>query len=99
MKKVHASDFPELRNVLSGYLHEDFLEEHATAAAALKTFHEEADAEERRRFHGEVKRFLEATEPLDFEDVRAILAQLGSRWIPPTRKALITALSGGKPRR
>jgi hypothetical protein len=102
MKRVTASDFPELRKVFSGYLHEDFIEEHATAAAALKAFAEEANATERKRFHTEVTRFLEVTEPLEFEAVRALLTRLGSRWAPPSRAALVAALTrasrpAGKP--
>jgi hypothetical protein len=94
MKRVHASDFPELRKVFSGYLHEDYLEEHATAAAALRAFEADADEHERRRFHAEVKRFLDVTSPLDFADVRSLLTQLGCRWTPPTREALIATLTG-----
>jgi hypothetical protein len=92
MKRLRASDFPELRRVFSGYLHEDFLQEHATAAAAVNAFHEEADEGERKRFHAEVTRFLAATAPLDFEEVRALLTRLGARWTPPTRDALTAAL-------
>ena len=99
MKQVHASDFPELRKVFSGYLHEDFLDEHKTAAAALEAFEADANQEERRRFHAEAKRFLEVTAPLEFDEVVALLSRLGSRWTPPTRKALIAALGGGKPPR
>jgi contact-dependent growth inhibition (CDI) system CdiI-like immunity protein len=92
MKHAHASEFPELRKVFTGYLHEDFLEEYATPAAALKAFEGDADESERRRFHAEVKRFLEVTESLDFADVRALMSRLGCRWTPPTREALIAAL-------
>jgi hypothetical protein len=93
MKRVTASDFPELRKVFSGYLHEDFLEEHATAAAALKAFAADANASERKRFDAEVTRFLEVTGPLEFETVVALLGRLGSRWTPPTRRALVAALT------
>ena len=99
MKRIEASDFPELRRVFSGYLHEDFLEEHSTAAAALKAFAQDADAGERERFHAEVERFLEATSSLDFEDVRALLTRLGARWTPPTREALAAALTRARIRR
>src|SRR5262245_3940710 len=96
---MKASDFPQLRKVFSGYLHEDFLEEHASAAAALKAFDDDADEDERARFRAEVTRFLEATTHLDDDAVHVLLARLGSRWTPPTRQALITALTGGSKRR
>ncbi len=55
MKHARASDFPQLRKVFTGYLHEDYLEEYATPAAALKAFEDDANQNERRRFHTEVK--------------------------------------------
>jgi hypothetical protein len=45
-----------------------------------------------------VKRFLEITAPLDFADVLLLLSRLGSRWTPPTREALIAALTGAADR-
>ena len=92
MKQVKASDFPELRKVFTAYLHEDFLEEHATAAAALKTFIEDANDKERKRFREEAKRFLDATAAMELADVRALLSKLGSRWTPASRTALSAAL-------
>lgn len=93
MKPFDPSDFPELRKVLSGYLHEDFLHEHTSPAAALKTFAAEASDSERRRVRAEVRRFLDLTAALELADVRALLSQLGARWLPPTREALIAALA------
>jgi len=98
MKRVPASDFPALRQFFGGYLHEDFVEEHGSPAVALKTFEADADEDERRRFRAEVKRFLEVTAPLDFADVLLLLSRLGSRCMPPTREALIAALTGAEDR-
>ena len=70
MKALKASDFPELQRVFAGYLHEDFLEEHGTPSAALRAFHEDANASERQRFSREARRFLDRTATLDFSDVR-----------------------------
>jgi len=89
---VKASDFPELRRVLSGYLHEDFVAEHGTAADALRAFREDADSVERRRFAKEARRFLDRTGALSFDEVRALLQRLGCGWAPPTREALVEAL-------
>ena len=94
MKQVKASDFPELRKVFAAYLHEDFLEEHATAAAALGAFMEDANEKEGKRFRAEAKRFLDVTAEMELADVRALLWRLGARWTPPSRKALIVALRG-----
>ncbi len=88
MKRPKASDFPELQRVFAGYLHEDFPEEHGTPSAALRAFRQDANAGERRRLGQETRRFLAQTATLDFDEVRALLTRLGSRWDPPSREAL-----------
>src|SRR5215470_8368703 len=92
MKRAMASDFPELRRVFAGYLHEDFVQEHGTASAALAAFREDSNAAERRRFSKEVRAFLEQTRTLDFGEVQALIASLGSRWTPASRQALVALL-------
>jgi hypothetical protein len=87
------SAFPELRRVFDGYLHEDVLVEHGTPEAALRAYRADADLADRRRFRSEVKRFLAQTRGLDFDSVRALVSQLGCRWIPPSREALIALLT------
>ena len=94
MKRVEVADFPELQRVFSGYLHEDFLEEHETPAAALDAFREDATEAERRHFRNEAKRFLDRTAELEWHDVRELLSRLGCRWIPPSRRALTALLIG-----
>jgi len=92
--RVKASAFPELGRVFSGYLHEDVLAEAGTAGAALRPFWADAAPDERRRFQREVTRFLAATAPLTLDDTRDLVQQLGSRWIPPSREALVALLTG-----
>ena len=93
MKRLKASDFPELGRVFAGYLHEDFPEEHGTPSAALRAFREAADGAERQRFVTEVKRFLALTATLGFHEVREVVARLGCRWTPPSRDALVALLT------
>jgi hypothetical protein len=93
VKRLKASEFAELRRVFAGYLHEDFLEEHGTAAAAVHAFLQDANTVERQRFSTEARRFLDRTAALDFADVRALLARLGCKWTPPSREALTAALA------
>jgi hypothetical protein len=90
--KPKASDFPDLQRAFTGYLHEDFLEEYETPAAALRAFQDEADEAEGHRFRTEARRFIDRTADLDFGAVRALMARLGCRWTPPSRKALTTLL-------
>jgi hypothetical protein len=87
------SAFPELRRVFSGYLHEDVLEEHGIPEAALRAFRADASPAELRRFRKEAARFLAQTATLDLDDLRHVLRQLGCRWIPPSREALLTLLT------
>jgi len=91
--RVEASAFPELRRVFSGYLHEDVLADSGTADAALRTFWSDAARDERHRFQREVVRFLALTAELNLDDMRDLVHQLGSRWIPPSREALVTLLT------
>jgi len=91
--KPRASDFPELQRAFTGYLHEDFLEEYETPAAALRAFQDDADQAENRRFRTEALRFLDRTAGLEFNEVRALMVRLGCRWTPPSRKALAALLT------
>jgi hypothetical protein len=93
VRPVKASEFPALQHVFSGYLHEDFLDEYSTPEAALRGFLEDADTAERLRFQTEAKRFVERTAQLELKDVRALVARLGCRWVPPSRKALVAVLT------
>ena len=92
MKSPKAHDFPELQRVFTGYLHEDFLEAYGTPAEALRVFQEDAGDAERERFRHDARRFLDRIAPLDFKDVRALVARLGCRWMPPSRQALVALL-------
>jgi hypothetical protein len=93
MKRVKASDFPRLRRVFTGYLHEDFLEEHGSPAAALRAFVEDASPPERARFGRELQRMVEIVQDLDFADALMLLERLGSRWRPESREELDDVLS------
>jgi hypothetical protein len=93
---VKAAAFPELQRVFSGYLHEDVLADAGTPQKALRTFVADASPAERRRFQREAERFLAQTATLDFEEVRKLLAELGSKWNPPTRDDLVKLLVGIK---
>jgi len=85
--------FRELRRVFAGYLHEDLLDENRSPEAALRMFRADADPGEAQRFRKEVVRFLSYTARLDFDQVRDLLGELGCRWIPPSREALVALLT------
>ena len=92
MTRRTESTFPELARVFSGYLHEDFIAEYGSPEAALRAFRDDASPAEWGRFQREAQRLLRVTTERDFDHVRRILHQLGSRWTPPSREALIALL-------
>lgn len=93
MKVLKAAEFPELQRVFSGYLHEDFHEEYATPAAALRSFYEDANPDERQRLRSEASRLLDRIDRIPMTGLRALLSALGCRWMPPSRKALVALLA------
>jgi hypothetical protein len=93
MKRAATKDFPELRRVFSGYLHEDFREDFNSPGAALQAFHDDANASERRKFQTEARKFVEYIDALDLKEIRGLLAQLGCRWSPPSRGAVVALLT------
>lgn len=84
--------FPELRRVFEGYLHEDFLLEYGSAAAAIDAFRADASAAEARAFHDEARRFLLQTAGLEFAEVQFLVTRVGSRWTPDSREELVAVL-------
>ena len=92
MKRVKASDFPELRRFFAAYLHEDYVAEHGTPAAGLRAFVADASSNERQQLREETKRFLEATRDLEFARVVDLLEEFGSRWTPESREELVKVL-------
>jgi hypothetical protein len=93
MRHGQTSEFPELARVFSGYLHEDFVVEYATPEAALRAFRVDASPAEWRRFQREAKRLANLARDRDFDEVCELLERLGSRWMPPSREALIAVLT------
>ena len=88
MTHVDPSRFPELQRVFEGYLHEDFVAEYGSAAAAIDAFRNDASAAGARAFRDEARHFLAVTSALDFPEVQRLLTRVGSRWIPRSREEL-----------
>jgi hypothetical protein len=97
MMQLRPSAFPELRRVFTGYLHEDLFVDGGTPEAALRAFRTDASPEELKRFQQEAERFLAHTATLEFDEVRGLVHQLGCRWIPPSREALVALLHAPEP--
>jgi hypothetical protein len=93
MTRREASEFPVLARVFSGYLHEDLVVMYGGPETALRAFRGDATPEEWRRFQVEARRLVERADGRDDDDIRRLVQRLGSRWIPPSRDALITLLT------
>jgi CdiI immunity protein len=87
-KPVLRTDVPALVAFLSGYLHQDLLEEHASPEAALHAFMAVASPAERERLAADWHTFYTRTAAWPLTAVRRALADLGSAWVPPTRSRL-----------
>jgi hypothetical protein len=94
--KETPSEFPELERVFSGYLHEDFAADYGTPDKALRAFQDDASPAEWRRFQREAHRLARLTTERDFDEICRLLHQLGSRWTPPSREALIGLLASNR---
>ena len=77
--------FPALREFLSGYLHQDFAEEYASAGDAAKAFLSEAGTDEIRAVREECGRFQAALNDRPLTEIQAALARLGAAWYPQSK--------------
>ena len=94
---TRAPDYPQLRQFFEGYLHEDFVQEHRSPEGAMRAFEADASPAELRRFRAEAKRLLARVESQELDDIRELLAKLGSKWVPRSRAAvtkLVAAAAG-----
>lgn len=90
---TRAPDYAQLRQFFEGYLHEDFIQEHRSPAGALRAFEADASAAELRRFRAEAKRLLARVESEELDEIRELLAKLGSAWAPRSRAAAAKLLA------
>ena len=81
--------WPHLAAFLSGYLHQDFLLDHATPADALRAFLADGSAAERRGLRRDWRAFAAATGHLTWREQRRALLALGGAWSPASRAALL----------
>jgi hypothetical protein len=82
--KVHfdPENYSALQDFFGGYLHEDFAEEHGSAAEALQTFLSDASGDEIQNVKEEWQRFRTALKDLPFAEIQTALHRLGAAWRP-----------------
>jgi len=93
LTRAAISAFPQIHRVFSGYLHEDVLADAGTPEGALRTFWSDATPSERRRFQREARRLLEQVSALELDSIQDLVHELGGRWVPPSREALVALLT------
>jgi hypothetical protein len=86
--RVKPEDFPALAQFLGGYLHQDFLLDHASAPAAARSFRADASPEEAAAVDAELDRLLALTEKWTLTQIRRFQKSLGASWLPSSRADL-----------
>jgi CdiI immunity protein len=82
------ADFPALREMLPAYLHQDFVDEYGTPAAALKEFLGEASGDEILQVKEDWTNFRKAFSGRPIKEVQMAIGRLGSAWTPATEVEL-----------
>ncbi len=83
------SELSALRTFVAGYLHQDFVVEHKTPAAALNAYCRDVGRREILDLESDLGHFMNKTSGLKFGDARALfVGALHSGWAPPNRAAL-----------
>lgn len=77
-------DYPALREMLPAYLHQDFVDEYGSAAAAIKGFLEEAGGDEILQVKEDWLRFRKALTGRPLKEIQTAVGRLGSAWTPQT---------------
>jgi hypothetical protein len=75
-----APQYAALRDFLRGYLHEDFPEEHATLAHAIRDFKHHADWDLAALVAHQFHNFITEHQGEPIEDVNQALSRLGSAY-------------------
>lgn len=91
--EISAEAFPHFSTLCRGYLHEDFMQEHASVAAALEAFVGDLPPAERAAVAAEGARLVTALSELPIARLRAVLsATFRAAWHPPTPRDVIALL-------
>ena len=75
-------DYPALREMLPAYLHQDFVDEYGSAAAAIKGFLEEASGDEILQVIEDWLRLRKALTGRPLKEMQTAVGRLGSAWTP-----------------
>jgi len=81
-------DYPALQGFFPAYLHQDFGEEYATAAEAVKGFLSDASGDEILQVKEEWNTLRHALRDSSLREIQQALERLGSAWQPESERQL-----------
>jgi hypothetical protein len=88
-RQASPSRFPMIRTLLRGYLHEDFLTEHASAEGAVRAFCTDASPAEIRKLIAEWRMLSANTANWTVGEIASFLTKdLGGAWMPESKREL-----------
>ena len=88
-RQASASRFPMIRTLLQGYLHKDFLTEHASAEGAVRAFCKDASPAEIRKLIAEWRMLSVNTANWTIGEIASFLTKdLGGAWEPQSKREL-----------
>jgi hypothetical protein len=83
MSVMGASNWPHLKSLYRGYLHQDFTAEHGSADNAVQAWLADAGVDNARELSAEWRNFLNVTYGMDLEARTHALRELvGGSWAP-----------------
>jgi len=88
LSAITRERYPALTEFLSGYLHQDFVAEHGTPAAAYQAFLADASPVEIRNLQQESRALLTATRGASWPATRDAFLALNPGWHPPSQAVL-----------
>ena len=80
--KSAAAEFPALRAFFAGYLHQDFRDEHGSAAGAVDTFRRDASEAEIAAVRREWKKWRARLGKASADGIAQAARKLGAAWQP-----------------
>ena len=88
-RQASTSRFPMIRTLLRGYLHENYLTEHASAEGAVRAFCKDASPAEVRKLIAEWRMLSVNTANWTVGEISAFLTKdLGGAWMPQSKREL-----------
>jgi hypothetical protein len=77
---ISPDQFPELRDFLRGYFHEDLEDEYGSPADAATQFWQDADEDQRKAVADQWAKLMAGTKEPSLDGINNLLERMGSAW-------------------